>query len=612
MVDSNSHMSSGILSSVMSAIRSLGVVFGDIGTSPIYTLGAIFYVVPPTQENIIGTVSLIIWTLISVVSIQYAWLAMSLSKKGEGGTIVLREILKSLLDSKTKILIVTIMSFLGLSLFIGDGVITPAISILSAVEGLKLLPGFSGLSTSFLVEFALCIAFALFFVQRRGVERVSSMFGPIMALWFVVLAISGLAALISAPVILRALNPYYGIVCVIDNGLWGFFILSGVILCATGGEALYADMGHLGRTPIRHAWAGVFVALLFNYMGQGAFLLTHPQANMVFHEMFYYLSPVLYVPFLVLCVMASIIASQAMISGVFSVIYQGITTGIVPRLKVDYTSSKLHAQVYIGFVNWCLFGAVMFVMLNFRESNNLSAAYGLAVSGTMVITSSIITWIFYLRRSLVKVGIGFLLVILNILFFCSSLFKLQQGGYISLFIAMVPLTIIVVYYFGRKRMRSLIKSIPLREFLRMYKNVYNEADKIEGTGVFFVPTVSSIPPYVAQTMIDNGILYKDNILVCVIQRDNPYGVLGFFKEQLSDGLRVFEIHCGYMEILNIEKILDKEDIRAKTMFFALDEIVTKNPLWKIFSIIKHMAPTFVRFHRLPANKIHGVVNLINM
>ncbi len=593
-------------------IKALGIVFGDIGTSPIYTLYAIFCVIPPIFENVLGTVSLVIWTLIAVVTVQYAWLAMSLSKKGEGGTIVLREILKSLLTTKAKILVITLMSFIGLSLFIGDGVITPAISILSAVEGIRLIPGCVTLSTTILVGIAVVIAYCLFVFQRRGVEKVSATFGPIMAVWFFVLALSGLVAIIEAPIILKALNPYYGIRCVLHNKMAGLFILSGVILCATGGEALYADMGHLGRKPIRQAWAYVFISLILNYMGQGAFLLVHPQANLVFHEMFYSQASFLYIPFLILCIMASIIASQAMISGVFSVVYQGIMTGIMPRLKVDYTSSRLHAQVYIGIINWTLFAAVFFVMLKFKESAHLAAAYGLAVSGTMVITSSFIALIFYLRNNILKTLLGLMLVLINILFFCSSMVKLQQGGYWSLVIAMVPLSIILIYYFGQKKMRGLLKSMPLRQFLTLYKELYAKADKIEGTGLFFVRATTSIPSYVAQTMFDNGIMYTDNILVSIIQRDNPFGVLGFFKEQLSDGLRVFEIHCGYMEVPNIEKILEDSGIEIKAIFFGMDEIVTKKPLWRIFAIIKHLSPTFVRFHRLPTNKIHGVVTLIKM
>ena len=310
--------------------------------------------------------------------------------------------------------------------------------------------------------------------------------------------------------------------------------------------------------------------------------------------------------------MASIIASQAMISGLFSVVYQGITTGIMPRLKVDYTSSRMHAQVYIGLINWALFSAVLFVMLKFKSSESLAAAYGLAASGTMVITSSIMTWIFFLRKHRLKQMLGCMLFCINVLFFGSSLLKLSQGGYWSFIIAMIPFSVILVYYFGQKKMRGLLRSMPLRGFLESYKKLYATVDKIDGSGLFFVRSTASIPCYVAQTMIDNGIMYKDNILVSIIQRDTPYGILGFFKEQLADGLRVFEIHCGYMEVPNIDKILREAGIETKAIFFGMDEIITKNLLWRIFAIVKHLSPTFVRFHKLPANKIHGVVTLIHM
>ena len=248
MSDVSSSSGNGVYATLKGIVKSFGIVFGDIGTSPMYTLTTIFInFIPPSIPNVLGTVSLIIWTLITVVSVQYAWLAMSLSKKGEGGTIVLREILKTLLHSKTAILAATLLSFIGISLFIGDGVITPAISILSAVEGLRLIPGLGGLSSTILVAIAVLIAIALFWFQKKGVERVSVMFGPIMAIWFLVLGITGLLSIVHVPLILKAINPYWGIRCLIENGVWGFFILSGVILCATGGEALYADMGQFRK-----------------------------------------------------------------------------------------------------------------------------------------------------------------------------------------------------------------------------------------------------------------------------------------------------------------------------------------------------------------------------
>lgn len=254
-------------------IKSLGLVFGDIGTSPIYTLTVIFLLTRPTEDHVIGVLSLIIWTLIILVTVEYAWLAMSLGKKGEGGTIVLKELLISWLRSSRKAAFVTFLSFIGISLFIGDGVITPAISILSAVEGSLLIPGFENTGQETIILIASVIAILLFVFQKKGTEKVAGAFGPLMLLWFLSLTISGIVSILYVPSVLKSVNPYYAFQFLYENGIAGFFVLSEVILCATGGEALYADMGHLGRKPIVDAWYLVFVALLLNYLGQGAFLI---------------------------------------------------------------------------------------------------------------------------------------------------------------------------------------------------------------------------------------------------------------------------------------------------------------------------------------------------
>ncbi len=330
-------------------IRSLGLVFGDIGTSPIYTLTVIFLLTRPTADNVVGVLSLIVWTLIILVTVEYAWLAMSLGKRGEGGTIVLRELLVPLLKSGRQATVVTMLSFIGISLIIGDGVITPAISILSAVEGMHLIKGFEGMNQTSLVVIAGAIAILLFSIQKKGTERVAGAFGPLMVVWFAVLTLSGVVSIVQVPYVVKAVNPYHAFRFLYENGITGFFVLSEVILCATGGEALYADMGHLGREPIVRAWYFVFVALVLNYLGQGAFLIQHPEAKNVLFEMVYHQAQFLYIPFLVLSIIATVIASQAMISGMFSIVYQGITTRIMPMFKVEYTSEERHSQIYIGF-----------------------------------------------------------------------------------------------------------------------------------------------------------------------------------------------------------------------------------------------------------------------
>jgi KUP system potassium uptake protein len=304
-------------------IRSLGLVFGDIGTSPIYTLTVIFILTKPTEDNIMGVLSLIVWTLAILVTVEYSWLAMSLGQKGEGGTFVLRGIILPLLKTSRSMVFVTILTFVGVSLLIGDGVITPAISILSAVEGLILIPALKETRQTTLIIIAGIIAVVLFLFQKKGTEKVAGAFGPLMLLWFLTISISGIFSIFSNPQVLKAINPYYGLKFLYQNGITGFFVLSEVILCATGGEALYADMGHLGRKPIVKAWHFVFLALILNYLGQGAFVISNPGSSWnVLFSMVFSQSRLFYIPFLILSIVATVIASQALISGMFSIVYQ--------------------------------------------------------------------------------------------------------------------------------------------------------------------------------------------------------------------------------------------------------------------------------------------------
>jgi len=594
-------------------IKSLGLVFGDIGTSPIYTLTVIFLLLKPTSNNVIGVLSLVVWTLIILVTVEYAWLAMSLGEKGEGGTIVLRGILIRLLKTGRGAVFITILTFVGISLLVGDGVITPAISILSAVEGILLIPGLQHTKQMILIFIAGGIAILLFAVQKKGTEKVAGAFGPLMLLWFIALAVSGIISFIKVPSVWKAINPYYAARFLYENGLAGFFVLSEVILCATGGEALYADMGHLGRKPIIRAWYFVFVALLLNYLGQGAFILSNKGHSsnilfgMIFNESF-----LLYIPFLILSIIATIIASQAMISGMFSVVYQGINTRLMPMFKVEYTSTEMRSQIYIGFVNWFLLVSVLFIMFQFRESNRLAAAYGLAVTGTMTLTGLMMTAIFYFRNEWFRACIAFLVTLVDIAFLLSNMYKIPHGGYWSLIIAAIPFAIILVYTGGQRKLYRTIRPLKLDIFLHSYNEVYRDLNKIKGTALFFARDASRIPAYVVHTMFMNNIIYEDNILVSVVTLDEPFGVKSYFKGELAPGLRAFEISMGYMEVVDIEQLLKKAGINEKGIFYGLEEISTRNIFWKIFSMMKRLAPPFVHFHDLPPNKLHGVVTRIEL
>ncbi len=593
-------------------IRSLGLVFGDIGTSPIYTVTVIFIFLSHSFDNIIGALSLIVWTLVILVSIQFAWLAMSLSIRGEGGKIVLKEILTPLLKSKRSVGLVSLMAIIGVSLLIGDGIITPAISILSAVEGSVLIPGLEHLSRTTIILFAMFIAVLLFSFQKKGTEKVAGTFGPITGIWFLSLAASGIVAIAEAPQVLISLNPYYGLKFLIEYKIAGFFLLGEIILCATGGEALYADMGHLGGKPIRQAWAGVFVALVLNYLGQGAFLLNHPEAKNILFEMVLHYAKILYIPFLLLSISATIIASQAMISGTFSMVYQCITTRLIPTFKVNYTSEERKSQIYIGSVNWFLLAAVLFIMMEFQESHRLAAAYGLAVTGTMVLTGILMFLIFYLKKKPILFFFSILVTIIDMVFLFANFYKLPHGGYWSLILASLPLSIIFLYINGQRKLYRSMDFMPLDDFLLKFKRVYGVTEKLKGTALFLIKDVKEIPFYITQTMFFHNIIYEDNILVSLIKREDPYGVTGFFKEDLTGGLRVFEVQTGYMEVIDVEGILRDAGIDERVVFYGLEDINTQNVIWKLFSLMKRVTPTFVQFYNFPSRKLHGVFTKVQL
>ncbi|GAB4483226.1 MAG: KUP/HAK/KT family potassium transporter [Thermodesulfovibrionales bacterium] len=593
-------------------VKALGLVFGDIGTSPIYTLTVVFLILQPTQENVLGVLSLIIWTLITLVTVQYSWIAMNLSRRGEGGTIVLREILVSGLKSPRAIGLASILTFIGVSLLIGDGVITPAISILSAVEGALLIPGLQFLTKTDLVLASAVIAVVLFAVQSTGTERVAGAFGPIMILWFSSLAALGILFIAETPKVLLAVDPRHAFGFLSENKAAGFIALGEIILCATGGEALYADMGHLGSRPIRQAWVLVFAALVLNYLGQGAFLLGHPEAKNILFEMVFHVARPVYVPFLLMSICATIIASQAMISGMFSIVYQGITTRIMPMFTVDYTSAERRSQIYLGTVNWFMLVSVIFIMFEFRESSRLAAAYGLAVTGTMTLTGVMMTWIFSKKRKRAFALLSLFITVIDGVYLAANFTKIPHGGYWSLVLAAVPFALIILYREGQKRLYRVMEFMPLEAFLHKFQRVYAALPKTPGTALFLIKDVREIPFYIIQTMFYHGILYEENILVSILKRDDPYGVTGFFRPDLSDGLRVFEVQLGYMEVVDIEEVLRDAGIEERAVFYGLEDIITSNPLWKLFYFIKRNTPHFITFYKFPPRKLHGVLTKVTM
>ncbi len=599
-------------SSFKEIMQAMGLVFGDIGTSPIYTLTVIFTLTAPTHANLMGVLSLIFWSLIMLVTVEYAWLAMSLSIKGEGGIIVLKEILASSVKTGRRAAFATFLGFLGVSLLMGDGVITPAISILSAVEGLEFIPGIGHISVFTVIIVTCIITILLFAFQYHGTDKVSVTFGPIMIVWFSSLLLSGIFYIIGAPNILLALSPHYAVEFMLHNGLTGFFVLSEVILCATGGEALYADMGHLGSEPIRHAWYFVFFALVINYFGQGAFMMTHHVKDAVFFAMVKNISGFLYVPFLIVTLLATIIASQAMISAVMSLVYQGITTRIFPLMKIKYTSSHLKSQIYIGSVNWILLIAVLLMIFIFQKSENLAAAYGLAVTATMTISASFMIWIFRIRKNRTRMLIASLVFVVDFLFLIAVFNKIPHGGYWSLIIAGIPFLIIQLWSNGGAAMRKSFRSLPIDVFIESYNQIYKIGNNIKGTALFFAKNLHEIPPYMVHCIIRGNIIYEHNVLVSIITTDSPYGISFNKTDKLAEGLSGIQIHVGYLEILNIPNILKENGITEKVIFYGVEDITTKKPLLMLYAFLKKITPAFVRFYDLPYNKLHGVITRLEL
>jgi len=593
-------------------VKALGLVFGDIGTSPIYTLTIVFALTTPTVKNVYGILCLIFWTMTILVTAEYAWLAMSLGKKGQGGEIVLREIIIKLFKKGRVLGFAGFLSYLGVSLLLGDGVITPAISILSAVEGLLLIPGLEATRQGVLVLIAAIIAFSLFYFQSRGTDKMAGIFGPVMVVYFMCLLVSGLVSISGDISIVSAINPIHAFYFFRENGFAGYIVLSEVILCATGGEALYADMGHLGKKPIIRAWYFVFAALYINYLGQGAFIIANPDAKNILFAMIQSQSAMFYIPFLILTIFATIIASQAIISGVFSIVYQGITTRLMPLFKVEYTSTQIQSQIYIGAINWTLMCAVIFVMLFFQKSSNLAAAYGMAVTGSMTITAIMMIMVFSKTTKQWKVPIVVLICAIDLIYFTSTFSKFSHGAYWSLILASIPFVTILLWTNGQRALYKALKPLDTDIFMLSYEQIYAKDKNIPGTALFFLKGLEVIPPYIVHCIIRSNIIYERNVFISIMRTDEPFGVGCHHNTQVGTGLEFFEMRAGYMEVLDIEGTLKKHGIQEKVIFYGIEDIETKNPIWRFFSLLKKITPNFVQFNKLPAAKMQGVVTRVEM
>ena len=473
-------------------LGAIGVVYGDIGTSPLYTMKESFLGPHPLavdRLHIFGVLSLIFWTLMMIVTLKYVSVAMRADNKGEGGSFALLSLIARNLEGKKKWTpTLVLLGVLATCLFYGDAMITPAISVLSAVEGLEIVQ--SGLQPA-VVPISIGILIALFLVQARGTAQVGNMFGPIMVIYFAVLATLGIANILVHPEIIGILNPAWAFKFFAYNPKLAFLALGSVFLCVTGAEALYADMGHFGRNAINFSWIVlVYPCLVLNYMGQGALLLSDPHAAI---NPFYLLAPDwARLPMVGLATVATIIASQAVISGAFSVTHQAIQLGFLPRLKTEHTSEKARGQIYIPAVNWALLAMVLVLVLGFRESGKLASAYGIAVTGTMLITSVMLgvmmVYVWKWNRMLAYAATGLFLVV-DGAYFASNITKIPDGGWFPLLVAAISFTVLTTWAKGRQLMRQRLSesALPLSVFI---KSVASSVHRVRGTSRASTPAVS--------------------------------------------------------------------------------------------------------------------------
>jgi KUP system potassium uptake protein len=544
-------------------LGALGVVYGDIGTSPLYTLKtALEWAGGATAETAIGMLSLIVWTLVITTSIKYVAVVMRADNEGEGGILALMSLLGIKHGERAAVIA---LGVLGAALLYGDGAITPAISVLSALEGLKTpLPAIA----PYIVALSALVLIGLFALQPQGSDRIGKLFGPIMTLWFVTIGALGISGIISHPGVLVALDPRYGFGYLFTHGFTGFLVLGAVFLCATGAEALYADMGHFGARPIRFAWYGlVLPCLLLNYAGQTAIVV----AGGAGANPFFSLCPEAWqIPLVVLATVATIIASQSIISGAFSMTRQGIQLGLCPRLHIVQTSAAGYGQIYIGFVNWTLMILTLALTIGFRSSDNLAAAFGIAVATTMLLTSMLMflamreIWAWSLPLALAVAGV---FVVVDLAFVSANMMKVLEGGWFPLVVAAIIFFLMSTWWRGRHvLLRSLERdTYSLADFIRQM----HTKTRVPGTAVYLTSRLDMVPVPLLHNLKHNKVLHQRIVLMHVVTENVPRIAA---KERiqtadLGDNFFSVRVRYGFMEQPNIPQVL--EDCRAHEIIFNM-------------------------------------------
>ncbi|MEO5810267.1 MAG: potassium transporter Kup [Sphingomicrobium sp.] len=610
------------------AVGAIGIVFGDIGTSPIYAFRETFaghHTLRPDALHIFGVLSLIFWSMMVIVTIKYVTVIMRADNKGEGGSLALLALINRSVTGGEKRKWTAGIVMLGVfatALFYGDSMITPAISVLSAVEGLTTVqPGFA----PYVIPTAIAILVGLFAIQSRGTAKVGLLFGPIMLFYFATLAVLGVMHIMTFPAVLyEMLNPWNAVEFFLDEPLPAFIGMGSVVLAVTGAEALYSDMGHFGRNPIRVSWLFfVMPALLLNYMGQGAMLLAQDpaQALETVKNPFFFLAPEMFrLPLVILATMATIIASQAVISGAFSVTQQAIQLGFIPRLRITHTSEHAAGQIYIPMINWTLMIMVIFLVVTFKSSSNLAAAYGIAVTGAMLIDGVLISvvfttlWKWPLWKSLPLLVLFFTI---DILYFSANLLKVPAGGWFPLLVGAIAFTFLTTWARGRKLMidRMAEASLPIEVFIR---SAAASAARVPGTAVFMTTSMTGVPHALLHNLKHNKVLHERIMLLTVRIEDVPYVSLEKRIDTKDYGQGFFRIilRYGFMEEINVPAELAKVEkcgpackMMDTSFFLARQTLIASSrpgmAIWreKLFAWMLRNAESAMEFFKLPTNRV---------
>lgn len=609
------------------SLAALGVVYGDIGTSPLYALKECFgakHGIPPTPDNVLGVLSLIVWSMNFVVSYKYIAQVMRADNRGEGGILALLALVMGPKEGRRRSLLVMLGLF-GAALLYGDGVITPAISVLGAIEGIEYA---TPVLTRWVVPLTTVIILFLFLFQKKGTSGVGRVFGPIMVVWFTCIALLGIGGISREPGVLKALNPWYAIDFFIRDGLQGFLILGAVVLVLTGGEALYADMGHFGKRPIRVAWFGlVLPALMLNYFGQAALVLEDPSA---IANPFYALVPVaLRYPMVVLATAAAIVASQALISGAFSLTQQAVQLGYSPRMTIRHTSEKERGQIYVPEVNWALMVACIWLVIGFRSSTNLAAAYGIAVTGTMAITTilfGVVTrerWGWSLLKSWSLCG---LFLFVDLAFFSANVIKFKDGGWFPIVVAIAIFTLMSTWKHGRVLLSRIMEenSLPIEMFLTDIARRIPQ--RVPGTAVFLTSQTGGAPAVLLHHVKHNKVLHDQVILLSVKTEDFPLVAEEervVFKD-LGSKFYLVTGRYGFMESPDVPEVMRQlqsfgVSVRPleTTYYLGRETLIATEPkgpeksapfrlaLWRkrLFILMNRNAQTATAFFNLPPNRV---------